>query len=437
MRTKDGKWKVSIDLYFILMNILVFVGVSIVSAIISALIYWGFHRLVEIPEAIYTIVISIVMGGVVRTFLYQKVLAPINHLSRAMERVAQGDFTVRLREESSLDEMQRLYDNFNVMVGELAATEVLQSDFVSNVSHEFKTPIGAIEGYATLLQGKPDLPAQEAEYTEKILSNTKRLSVLVSNILLLSKVESQIIPAVREQYCLDEQVRQAIVLLEDKWTKKEIDLAAELETTCYEGNEALLLHVWLNLIDNAVKFNPAGGSIFICLKASEQNVLISVKDSGCGISEADRKRIFDKFYQSDTSHKDEGNGLGLALVKRIVAIHQGHIEVENCAEGGCKFTVVLPRSPVMFKDSMLTFPVGVPSPVAVGLGIMAFTVTGRTAFLLTIANALFALLRGSTDRGAVTGKGQVPGINQPPVDGLVQELLLIKPENEEKGIPRL
>lgn len=342
MRTKDGKWKLSIDLYFILMNILVFVGVSIVSAIISALIYWGFHRLVEIPEAIYTIVISIVMGGIVTTFLYQKVLAPINHLSRAMERVAQGDFTVRLREKSSLDEMQRLYDNFNVMVGELAATEVLQSDFVSNVSHEFKTPIGAIEGYATLLQGKPDLPAQEAEYTEKILSNTKRLSGLVSNILLLSKVENQIIPAVRERYRLDEQIRQAIVLLEDKWTKKEIDLAAELETTCYEGNEALLLHVWLNLIDNAVKFNPAGGSIFICLKASEQNVLFSVKDSGCGISETDRKRIFDKFYQSDTSHKDEGNGLGLALVKRIVAIHRGHIEVENCTEGGCKFTVVLP-----------------------------------------------------------------------------------------------
>jgi len=107
-----------------------------------------------------------------------------------------------------------------------------------------------------------------------------------------------------------------------------------LETTFYEGNEALLLHVWLNLIDNAVKFNPAGGRLFICLKASEQNVLFSVKDSGCGISERDRKRIFDKFYQSDTSHKDEGNGLGLALVKQIVAIHQGHIEVESCVEGG-------------------------------------------------------------------------------------------------------
>ena len=344
MRTKDGKWKISIDLYFILMNILVFVGVSIVSAIISALIYWRFHWLLEIPEAIYTIVISIVMGGIVTTFLYQKILAPINHLSRAMEQVAQGDFTVRLQEKSNLDEMQRLYDNFNVMVKELAATEVLQTDFVSNVSHEFKTPIGAIEGYAMLLQGKSDLPAQEAEYAEKILNNTKRLSGLVSNILLLSKVENQIIPSGRERYQLDEQIRQAIVLLEDKWTKKDIDLAAELETVFYEGNEALLLHVWLNLIANAVKFNPIGGSILICLKSSEQNVLFSVKDSGCGISEADKKRIFDKFYQSGTSHKDEGNGLGLALVKRIVAIHQGNIDVENCPEGGCKFTVVLPVS---------------------------------------------------------------------------------------------
>lgn len=342
MRTKDGKWKISIDLYFISMNILVFIGVSIVSAIISALIYWGFHRLVEIPEAIYTIIISIAMGGVVTAFLYQKVLAPINHLSKAMEKVAQGDFTVRLKEESSLDEMQRLYDNFNVMVEELAATEVLQSDFVSNVSHEFKTPIGAIEGYAMLLQGKNDLPAEEAEYAKKILGNTKRLSDLVSNILLLSKVENQIIPVGRERYSLDEQVRQAVVLLEDKWNRKEIDLAAELEKVFYKGSEPLLLHVWLNLIDNAVKFSPIRGSIVICLKASESNILFSVRDSGSGIAESDKKRIFDKFYQADTSHKDEGNGLGLALVKRIVAIHHGHIEAENCSEGGCKFTVVLP-----------------------------------------------------------------------------------------------
>lgn len=344
MRTKDGKWKISINLYFISMNVLVFVGVSIVSAIISALIYCGFHRLVEIPEAIYTIIISIAMGSTVTAFLYQKVLAPINHLSRAMKQVAQGNFTVRLKEESSLDEMQRLYDNFNVMVEELAATEVLQSDFVSNVSHEFKTPIGAIEGYVMLLQGKSDLPDEEAEYAEKILVNTKRLSGLVSNILLLSKVENQIIPVGRERYSLDEQIRQAVVLLEDKWTRKEIDLAAELEEVFYEGNEPLLLHVWLNLIDNAIKFSPAGGSIFICLKASETNVLFSVRDSGSGVAEPDIKRIFDKFYQSDTSHKDEGNGLGLALVNRIVAIHHGHIEVENCMEGGCKFTVVLPVS---------------------------------------------------------------------------------------------
>lgn len=345
MRTKDGKWKISIDWYFTLINILVFVGVSIASAMISALIYWSFHHLVEIPEAFYTIIVSIVMGSVVTAFLYQKVFEPINRLSRAMEQVARGDFTVKLREESSLDEMQRLYDNFNAMVGELAATEVLQSDFVSNVSHEFKTPIGAIEGYAMLLVGKQDISEEEAEYAEKILSNTRRLSGLVSNILLLSKVENQIIPAGRERYQLDEQIRQAIVLLEDKWEKKDTDLAAELETIFYEGNEALLLHVWLNLIDNAVKFNPTGGSILIRLKASEQNVLFSVKDSGRGISEKDKKRIFDKFYQSETSRREEGNGLGLPLVKRIVAIHQGQVEVENCPEGGCKFVVVLPVLP--------------------------------------------------------------------------------------------
>ena len=132
------------------------------------------------------------------------------------------------------------------------------------------------------------------------------------------------------------------MLLEDKWNRKEIELAAELEKVFYKGSEPLLFHVWLNLIDNAVKFSPIGGNVFICLKASESNILFSVRDSGSGIAEPDRKRIFDKFYQADTSHKDEGNGLGLALVKRIVAIHHGHIEAENCMKGGCKFTVVLP-----------------------------------------------------------------------------------------------
>ena len=220
------------------------------------------------------------------------------------------NFTVKLETGSKLSEIRKLYGDFNLMVKELAATEMLQMDFVSNVSHEFKTPISAIDGYATLLQGDSKLTEEQAEYTDKIIYNVRRLSGLVSNILLLSRIENQAIPTKKEKFRLDEQIRQATLALEARWTEKEIDLAAELETVSYIGNETLLIHVWLNLIDNAVKFSPKGGSIWIRLTASEENILVSVRDHGCGIAETDLKRIFDKFYQTDTAHKEEGNGLG-------------------------------------------------------------------------------------------------------------------------------
>lgn len=339
---KRGKWNYSLDIYFLWINILSFGAVTIISAIISALIYHFFHWTIQIPEAVYSVVLCTVLGGTTTSFLSKKILAPINKLSQAMNEVAQGDFSIRLESQSKFQEVQKLYSNFNLMVEELAATETLQMDFISNVSHEFKTPINAIEGYASLLHGDRNLTLEQAGYSEKILYNTSRLSGLVSNILLLSKIENQAIPKRCEEFSLDEQIRQAIVSLETKWSKKNIDLEADLETVTFMGNEPLLLHAWLNLIDNAIKFNSEGGMIRICLKASEQNVLVSVQDSGCGISETERKRIFDKFYQSDTSHKNEGNGLGLSLVNRIVSVHNGHVGVENRREGGCKFTVILP-----------------------------------------------------------------------------------------------
>ena len=341
-KTGKGKWNYSLDFYFFWVNLCVFAVIVIVSALISALLYQFFHLTVQIPEAVYSVVLCIGMGAAVSHFLSKKILAPINKLGQAMSKVAQGDFTVKLETNSKLSEIRKLYGDFNLMVKELAATETLQMDFVSNVSHEFKTPISAIDGYATLLQGDSKLTEEQAEYTDKIIYNVRRLSGLVSNILLLSRIENQAIPTKKEKFRLDEQIRQAILALEARWTEKEIDLAAELETVSYIGNETLLIHVWLNLIDNAVKFSPKGGSIWIRLTASEQNILVSVRDHGCGIAQTDLKRIFDKFYQTDTAHKEEGNGLGLALVHRILLIHQGKIEVENCRTGGCQFSVILP-----------------------------------------------------------------------------------------------
>lgn len=339
---KKKKWKYNIRLYFVMVVLVELTAVSVTGAGITYLAERYLNLPLELPDTLYGIIISLLLAGAVTTFFSKWILAPITKLSEAMGQVAKGDFTVRLDEDSVITEIEEAYRHFNVMVTELGATETLQSDFISNVSHEFKTPINAIEGYTTLLQGNPDCSEEEAAYAEKILFNTRRLSGLVSNILLLSKIESQAIPAKREPFRMDEQIRQAIVSLEGKWSEKDIDLEADLETVSYSGNAALLFHVWLNLIDNAIKFTPVRGSILVSLKTSEQNLLVSVRDSGSGVSDADKQRIFEKFYQADTSHKDEGNGLGLALVSRIVTIHHGHIEVENCPEGGCKFTVLLP-----------------------------------------------------------------------------------------------
>ena len=228
------------------------------------------------------------------------------------------------------------------MVSELNATETLQTDFISNVSHEFKTPISAIEGYASLLQEHQQSPEEQVEYIDKILFNTRRLSALAGNILLLSKLDSQSIHPQRSRFRLDEQVRQCILALERKWTEKDVDFDVDLDSVDFTGYEGLLQHVWTNLIDNAVKFGPRGGLIRMRLIEEDGSALFTIANEGKSIPGEDKSRIFNKFYQGDSSHESEGNGLGLALVRKIVAIHGGEVWVEDPVNGGCRFAVRLP-----------------------------------------------------------------------------------------------
>lgn len=259
-----------------------------------------------------------------------------------MSRVADGNFEIRLDDKCGFREIQEIYNNFNLMTRELQSTEILQTDFVSNVSHEFKTPINAIEGYATLLQDEENpLTDEQSQYVGKILFNTKRLSKLVGNILLLSKVDNQTIQTKQVTFRIDEQIRQSVVLLEAEWTKKEIDFDVDLEVAEYTGNENLMLHVWNNLLGNAIKFSPQNGFIGIKLIKKDGRIIYTITDNGPGIPEDMQKHIFDRFYQSDSSHKEEGNGLGLALVKQIIEQSGGEVGVENKAGGGCQFTVTL------------------------------------------------------------------------------------------------
>ncbi len=317
--------------------------------LVCILLSWGFDLLVgdtffvewEGTFLVELLIISLVVGSLATSFVSIYFFNPIKQLRSAMAKVADGDFSVRLETKSTSKEIREVYAGFNMMAKELSSTEILQSDFVSNVSHEFKTPINAIEGYTTLLQDCDSLDDEQNEYVEKILFNTKRLSALVGNILLLSKIENQSIQTKRTLFSLDEQIRQSIVSLESDWSQKDILLDVDMEAIQYEGAESLMIHVWNNLIGNAIKFSPVGGRVGISLFKKEGRIVFSIEDEGAGLSEEASKHIFDKFYQGDSSHKQEGNGLGLALVKRILAIAGGRIEAKNRSERGCVFTVIL------------------------------------------------------------------------------------------------
>ena len=296
----------------------------------------------NVPLLLELVIVSVVVGGVMTAIISRAFFNPVKNLRLAMDKVANGDFTIQLdTDKSTSNEIKELYAGFNLMTSELRATEILQTDFISNVSHEFKTPINAIEGYSTLLQGCENLDADQQEYVEKILFNTGRLSSLVSNILLLSKIENQSIQAKRELYSLDEQIRETIVALETAWAPKNIELDVELDSVKYNGNEIMMRHVWSNIINNAIKFTPENSTVSIRLQKEKDKCIFSVADQGEGLSDEAQKHLFDKFYQADTSHKSEGNGLGLALVKQILDIDGGDITAENINGGGCRFTVTL------------------------------------------------------------------------------------------------
>lgn len=297
----------------------------------------------DIPFLIQIWLISLVIGCLISAFVNARILYPIKRLNSAMSQVTKGNFDVTLDKPGKILEIKNIYESFNLMTRELSATEILQTDFVSNVSHEIKTPISAIEGYATLLQSEDGLSESGREYTEKILFNTRRLSELVGNILLLSRLENTAIETKSTSFRLDEQIRRAVMLLEPKWTEKQTQLDIDLQEVTFTGNDGLLFHVWTNLIDNAIKFSPVEGAVNMRLYKNDDGVIFTVEDSGEGIPPEAQQHVFDKFYQGDGSHKQDGNGLGLALAKKILIAHRGDIQVENLSQGGCRFTVCLPE----------------------------------------------------------------------------------------------
>ena len=340
---KEKNRRLGLRLYFFLFVMLELIGTVALAVLIVTIIDLAFVGRLSSWGFALVLLFSIAIGAAATGVLSFVFFGPITRLSRAMRSVAAGHIDTRIEEQSRIREMQELYENFNLMTRELSATEILQTDFVANVSHEFKTPITAIEGYAMLLQGSTSVSAEQETYVERILFNTRRISALVGNILLLSKLENKAIGPELSRFRIDEQVRQSIVLLEPKWTEKDVDFDVELDEIDFTGYESLLPHVWTNLISNAIKFGPAGGLVRVRLRSCETGVVFTVEDEGSGIPDAARQHIFDKFYQSDSSHREEGNGLGLTLVRRIVDASGGSVSVENIASRGCRFTVLLPN----------------------------------------------------------------------------------------------
>ena len=346
MKHKDTFKRTSLVwLYFALVAVLILV---IVTLIMSAVMFLLFRR-GDIPPGPagmfpldFMIILGAILGTVVAILVIKQIFKPIERLSKGLRRVSTGDFSVRLKEKSMFAAIREMYGDFNAMAKELAGVETLRSDFVSNVSHEFKTPLAAIEGYATLLQNKNLSSDKAREYLEKIISNAHKLSVLTGNILNLSKLENQNNVPNRKPFDLSEQIRKTILMLESAWEEKNISFDLSLPDIQYSGDAGMLFHVWYNLIGNAIKFSEKNSAIRIDLRTAENKVYVTVEDHGCGIDEQTLPHIFEKFYQGDTSHSADGNGLGLALVKRIVILCGGEILVKSKKNQGSEFTVVLP-----------------------------------------------------------------------------------------------
>lgn len=302
------------------------------------------------PSAVMIVVFSIsILLGISTVVMIQRViLTPIRKMVSAMKRLAEGDFTVRMVCKGWMRplELQEFAGAFNTAAAELGGTELLRKDFIHNFSHEFKTPITSLGGFADLLLEDEEMPVEERrEYLQIISSEARRLASLSSQILALSRVEAQVILTQTAPFNLTEQLRQSALMVEQKWAAKGVSIRLEgpEEDVMCTGDEDLLKEVWVNLLDNALKFSPVGSEVTLFLGRDDEGLRVTVTDQGPGMDGDTRKRIFERFYQGDTSHKAQGNGLGLTMARTIVRLHGGDITVDSTPGKGSSFDVRIPK----------------------------------------------------------------------------------------------
>ncbi|MCQ2433301.1 MAG: HAMP domain-containing histidine kinase [Clostridia bacterium] len=321
----------------------------ICAAVILFLYFKGVLSSLDMAPGVWmllTLLCSTLFGALLTYFYTHMFLRPLKQFTEATQKVADGDFSVRVKVNDSRflrrSELGVLADSFNHMTDELAATEMFRKDFISNFSHEFKTPIISIRGFARQLAHEELTREQQLEFARIIEEESEILAGMSANVLLLTKLENQEIVTEKTSFSLDEQLRRCMLMFEEQWSALNLSIDMELdEIQCYSSEE-MLSHVWVNLISNAVKFSRKDGALYVGCTAESDKIIVRIRDSGIGMNRETLSHIFDKFYQGDSSHTGAGNGLGLAIVYRILCLLGGEIQVESDPGFGSTFTVFLP-----------------------------------------------------------------------------------------------
>lgn len=338
----------SINTYVVLFVFFIMVSAGVICVLIfNILDAFGLIKHIEVVPMLLPFIMlcaCIIIGSILSAMLSGILLRPLNDLKEGLLKVSKGDFTVRL-EENGNSELSHIQESFNIMVKELGNTELFRNDFINDFSHEFQTPMVSVYGFAKQLKKGGLTKEQEQEYIDIIINESQRLINMSSNILMLSKLENQEIITDKKDFSLDEELRRCVLQLQGQWGEKNQEVIPDLCEITYYGNSGMLKQVWLNVIGNAVKYTPDGGTIEVKLDINpknEQEVRVRITDNGIGMDKATAERIFEKFYQGDSSHATGGNGLGLAMVKRIVELCGGRIRVKSEPDKGTQFTVYLP-----------------------------------------------------------------------------------------------
>lgn len=323
---------------------------AFIMIVLTAASFLGGETFLVLPRSSMSMIalLSLLLAIMISVAIERTIVKPMRSMTWHMGELAKGDFSIRMppNDRIEINEAKQFTKSFNKAAEELSGIEIMRANFISDFSHEFRTPIASISGFAQLLRNQNLSPKERDEYLDIIIDESKRLSNLSEDILNLSRMESSSILTNVSTVDVAEGLRRSIAIVEPNANEKDIAVTVDIDETQVIGNADYLSQLWTNILQNAVKFTPKGGSIKISLKNSQvqktKSVTCTISDDGCGMDESTRTHLFERFYQGDTSHAQEGNGLGLSLCKRIVDLHGGTIRVISAPGKGSTFVVTLP-----------------------------------------------------------------------------------------------